>query len=95
MMAAKFDSEAGKWSGRFALVIMGWLACSASYGTLSLTKRSAELPKVEAVAGCEHWRADKVEKVAKQAIASQYVASVPVPDAKSIPRDCPHLSGLK
>jgi hypothetical protein len=41
--------------------------------------------------GCEHVRADRSTKVAKQAIVSAYSDSVPIPDARSIPRDCPHL----
>lgn len=103
MMAAKLDNEAGKWSGRFALVIMGWLACSAFYGTLHLTKDAAKLqtvqtvdiPKLKSVIHCEDIRADKTAKIAKQAIASQYVDSVPIPDAKAIPQDCPHPPNVK
>jgi hypothetical protein len=41
--------------------------------------------------GCEHSRADKTAKVAKQAIVSAYSDNVPIPDAKAIPKDCPHL----
>lgn len=98
MMATKMDNAAGKWAGRAMLVIVGWIGCSTYYGTLHLKRAEAKLqtvqavdiPKLKSVIHCEDARADKTAKIAKQAIASQYVDSVPIPDAKAIPQDCPH-----
>lgn len=103
MIAAHMDYVAGKWTKRLSLVLAGWIACSAYYGTLHLKKSEAKLqtvqavdiPKLKKAINCEDARADKASSIAKQAIASQYVDSVPIPDAKAIPKDCPHPASVK
>lgn len=94
MIAAKMDAGITVWSARLALVLLGWFACAIFYGTLTLTKKAAELPVVKAEAGCEHWRANKNAIIAKQAIRSALVDSAPIPSPNAIPQDrCPHTQG--
>lgn len=91
MIAEKVDSAITIWSGRLALILLGWFACALSYGTLTLTKKAAELPVVKAEAGCEHWRANKTAVIAKKAIAGANSADAPIPSPSAIPQDrCSH-----
>lgn len=57
-----------------------------------LHQQAAIVPKVEAEAGCEHWRADKSAAIAKQAIKGALVDDAPIPDAASLPQDCAHVA---
>lgn len=53
----------------------------------ALKAQAAQVPKLKAEAGCEHWRAQVTEKVAKQAIAGANSDAAPIPDSKAIPAD--------
>ena len=82
MMAERLDNSAGKWAGRLAWLIAGWIACSYHYGTLHLTETAKKAPILAAEAGCEHWLAETNKKLALQP---------EVVDPKQIPKDrCPH-----
>jgi hypothetical protein len=57
----------------------------------AIASAAAALPKVEAEAGCETWRAGKAGSVAKQAILSADSGDAAPPSPSAIPRDnCPH-----
>lgn len=92
MMAANLDSKATKWTGRAALVLAGWLACSGWYGTLTLHQKATklahveavEVPKLKSVAGCQAARADKASREAKASEAGDDVDLSKIPNCPSI-----------
>lgn len=102
MNADKVDDQITVWSKRFALVLIGWFAHSASIGSLTLHQhekqlvqiQKVELPKLKAAVHCEDKRADKAAAVAGQAILSANVEAVPTPKFSDLPTDnCPHPAG--
>lgn len=81
MMAQTIDNKTGKVTSYVAAFLVGWIACSAWYGTLHLKQAAKVLPVIEAEAGCEHWRADTTTKLA---------LSPNMVDKSQIPKDCAH-----
>jgi hypothetical protein len=70
----------------FALIAVG----AACYGWGNGHTTQVAVEHISQELGCEHVRADKTAKVAKQAIVSAYSDNVPIPDPKLIPKECPH-----
>lgn len=64
-----------------AAFIAGYMFSSAAHKTAFSDKAAIVLPKVEAEAGCEHWRAGVTTKLALQPM---------MVDPKAIPKDCAH-----
>lgn len=59
-----------------------------------LKAQAAQVPVLKAKAGCEHWRAQITEQVAKQAIKGANSETAPIPDASAIPADhCEQSAG--
>lgn len=79
MIADKIDGGFTTVSKILVGVAIGWMACAVVHQTAKTDTAAAVLPKVEAEAGCEHWRA----KVATNlALGTSLVAP------SQIPKDC-------
>lgn len=80
---------------RLFFVLVGWLGAQATYHVQDLLTNdkqlhvveTKEIPKLKQRAGCEHWRAQVSETVAKKAILGAVSDSAPIPSAKEIPQD--------
>ncbi len=54
------------------------------YGQAKVAVKAVTVQK-----NCEHQRADTAVRVANEAVASNFMANVPIPDTDIIPKDCP------
>lgn len=94
MIVDKIDTGVTRWSKIGAIFLAGWFLSSAYHGTRTAEKAVKAVPALEAQAGCEHWRSHKAEVVAKQAITAANSDTIPVPDAKAIPKDNCEKAGV-
>ncbi len=60
-----------------------------SHVSEQLGQAKVVVDKTKKLVTCEHKRADVAGAVANQAVASNFIANVPVPDPAVIPGDCP------
>lgn len=87
MMAEKVDKGVTLACQIGMALIVGWMGSSIWHQTAVTDQAAVVLPKVQALAGCEHWLAGKDAALAKQDT---------IVDPKSIPKDnCPKLPPIK
>lgn len=102
MMAAKIDNAVNRAAKAGALLLAGWLGCSAWYGTMDLHLKAKKLETVQAVvipqlqtalnqATCDK---GQFKHVAAESIAAQDAPDLPAPDWKDL-HGCPKVVPVK
>lgn len=80
-----FTYERRKWIALVMAAVLSGFAWGNGHTTQNAIEHATEQ------AGCEHYRADKAIKVAKQGIDAATTFRVNPPDPKALPVDnCPH-----